>query len=284
MLYKEYIPEDYLSHHVESFWEIVNNTGPAESESFFIPPEMNYEIIIVSQPILLRFIKSNEWFKLNKGIYFIGLITQSLIFNIRLGSKISGIRLKPFSLSNILKVPLCQLNNRIISIQNIFNINNKDFLITEMAKSSIEDNKIEITANFVSKLIGINQNIDQTLRAQLNYIKNNRGNIKISRICEDFNVSKVTLRHNFLNKIGLTAKQVSKIWRFNNFLTLINKNPLSNLTQLSLEAGYFDQSHFIKEFHFFVGIAPKKFFKYNYYLDISQERIDRRFNSYYAPS
>ena len=284
MLYKEYIPEDYLSHHVESFWEIINNAGPAESGSLFIPPEMNYEIIIVNEPILLRFIKSNECYQLNKGIYFIGLITQSMIFNIRSGSKIFGIRLKPFSLSNILKIPLCKLNNRIISIQNIFKIDKEDFSITGIAKSSVEDNKIKITTSFISKLIGINQNIDQTLRAQLNYIKNHRGNSKISRICEDFNVSKVTLRHNFLNKVGLTAKEVSKIWRFNNFLTLINKNPLSNLTQLSLEAGYFDQSHFIKEFQSFIGIAPKKFFKYNYYIDISQERIDRRFNSYYAPS
>lgn len=284
MLYKEYSPDEYLSHHVESFWEIVNNVGLTESESFIIPPEMNFEIIIVNQPILLKFIKSNEWYKLNKGIYFIGLITQGLIYNIRFGNKIFGIRLKPFSLSNVIKFPLCRLNNRIISIQNIFDINKEDFSIIGMTTSSKESNKINLVTNFISRLIETNHNIDQTLRAQLNYIKNQRGNIKISSICEDFYVSKVTLRHNFLNNVGLTAKEVSRIWRFNHFLTLINKNPLSNLTQLSLEAGYYDQSHFIREFHSFVGISPGKFFKNNYYIDISQERIDRRFNSYYAPS
>ena len=284
MLYKEYSPIEYLSHHVESFWEIINNIGPSESENFIIPPEMNFEIILVSQPIFLKFIKSYEWYKLNKGIYFIGLITQSLVYNIQFGNKIFGIRLKPFALSNIIKVPLCNLINRIINIQNIFDINKEDFSLIRKINRNTEDNKIDLTTKFISRMIEINHNIDQTLRAQLNYIKNHRGDIKVSRICDNFNVSKVTLRHNFLSNIGLTAKDVSKIWRFNHFLTLVKKNPLYNLTQLSLEAGYYDQSHFIKEFHFFVGISPKKFLKYNYHIDISQERIDRRFNSYYAPS
>ena len=95
MLYKEYCPIDYLSHHVESFWEIENNSVLIESESFIMPPEMNYDIIVVREPISIKFIKGEEWYKLNAGIYFIGLLTQSLIYNIRFGNKIFSITLHP---------------------------------------------------------------------------------------------------------------------------------------------------------------------------------------------
>lgn len=155
--------------------------------------------------------------------------------------------------------------------------------IISILDSKIETRKIDLATNFISRIIGANYTIDQTLRSQLNYIKNHKGNLKVSSIWEKFNVSKVTLRNRFLENIGLTAKEISKIYRFNNFLTLIYKNPLSSLTQLSLEAGYYDQSHFIKEFRSFIGISPNLFLRKNYNLNISQERIERRFSSYYAP-
>jgi AraC-like DNA-binding protein len=35
----------------------------------------------------------------------------------------------------------------------------------------------------------------------------------------------------------------------------------SNMTRLGLEAGYFDQSHFIKDFKSFTGVTPEQYFR-----------------------
>jgi AraC-like DNA-binding protein len=36
---------------------------------------------------------------------------------------------------------------------------------------------------------------------------------------------------------------------------------VTKLTRLAVDAGYFDQSHFIREFRAFTGTAPRRFFQ-----------------------
>ena len=96
-------------------------------------------------------------------------------------------------------------------------------------------------------------------------------------------MSKVTLREHFVNKIGLPAKVVSKIYRFHHSLELNYQDPSKSLTKLSLDAGYFDQSHYIKDFRTFFNSSPNNFFKSNNSINISQKRIERRFADFYDP-
>ena len=53
-----------------------------------------------------------------------------------------------------------------------------------------------------------------------------------------------------------------RICRFRNSLTKKLKNSqLKNLTEITFEAGYFDQSYLIKEFYKLTNHNPKDFFK-----------------------
>ena len=51
--------------------------------------------------------------------------------------------------------------------------------------------------------------------------------------------------------------------RFQNAVSLIQTNPMKSLSYIGLEAGYYDQSHFIREFKDFSGVTPKEFLKQN---------------------
>jgi AraC-like DNA-binding protein len=59
----------------------------------------------------------------------------------------------------------------------------------------------------------------------------------------------------FVQYTGLTPKLYSKIHRFQNSLQLVIRNE-SPLTAIAYDCGYFDQSHFIREFKSFTGITP----------------------------
>ena len=138
--------------------------------------------------------------------------------------------------------------------------------------------------DFVYQLLGKAFQIDQTFRAQLNYILDRKGLIKVNHLLSSFSISKVTLRNHFLDKMGLAPKKVSRIWRINYFLQLKKMKPQENLTQLCLEAGFYDQAHFIKEFRHFYGTNPKQFFRQeSKLLKISQGIISRRFTNQYDP-
>ena len=62
----------------------------------------------------------------------------------------------------------------------------------------------------------------------------------------------------FRRVVGATPKKFSSIIRLQTALN--NYGKCENLTDLGYSAGYFDQSHFIKDFKQFTGETPEKFF------------------------
>jgi len=62
----------------------------------------------------------------------------------------------------------------------------------------------------------------------------------------------------FLSYSGISPHLFSKITRFQKSLQLITKNELP-LTTIAHRCGYYDQSHFIKDFKNFTGLAPSHF-------------------------
>ena len=60
----------------------------------------------------------------------------------------------------------------------------------------------------------------------------------------------------FKAEVGMTPKLFSRIRRFQQTRTFIQQHPSPNWAALALELGYFDQSHFIREFLEFSGLSP----------------------------
>ena len=60
----------------------------------------------------------------------------------------------------------------------------------------------------------------------------------------------------FKAEVGLTPKLFSRILRFQLTRTFIQQNPSVNWAELAVDLGYFDQSHFIREFLEFSGLSP----------------------------
>jgi AraC-like DNA-binding protein len=80
----------------------------------------------------------------------------------------------------------------------------------------------------------------------------------IGTIASRYGLSSRYLQQLFLNYSGLSPHLFSKIARFQKSLHLVVEKGMP-LTTIAHECGYFDQSHFIKDFKFFTGSAPSKF-------------------------
>jgi AraC-like DNA-binding protein len=77
----------------------------------------------------------------------------------------------------------------------------------------------------------------------------------ISNVASRYGISSRYLQKLFLRYTGLTPKLYNKINRFQRSLRLVSQNDLS-LTSIAYDCGYFDQSHFIREFKSFTGFTP----------------------------
>jgi len=81
----------------------------------------------------------------------------------------------------------------------------------------------------------------------------------IAEISHKNNISRQYLNKIFLKNIGKTPSEYRKVFKFRTALVHFQK--VNNLTELSYEHLFYDQSHFIKEFKSLTNIKPSSFFK-----------------------
>ena len=84
----------------------------------------------------------------------------------------------------------------------------------------------------------------------------------ISAIATNVGLTLKTFQRHFNKHMGCSPIEYRRICRFRNSLTSkLNSSELKNLTDITYEEGYYDQSYFIKEFRKLTNHNPKDFFK-----------------------
>jgi len=285
MQYTEFLPNDYFSHHIECYWQMSIGTDDDNHFEELLLPTCTFNIIFTDQPCYISTKSDSNWIHFQPGAAFLGQRNNCIQIKSKVPLKLFGIRFKPFAFANIIDTPIFKLNDEFVPIGKVFDISTSiSSLIQKIIETDSMFEKFDLMDDFMEALLSKSLSIDETLRAQLNYIMDRRGSLKISELLEEFNTTKVTLLKHFINKVGLTPKKISQIWRMNYVLKMKEDQPHENLTTLCLMAGFYDQAHFIKDFKLLFGIAPRKFFSQNTQLvKVAHQNISKRFTNQYDP-
>ncbi len=88
-------------------------------------------------------------------------------------------------------------------------------------------------------------------------IESQAGQLKVCEVARILNVSTRTLERQFSKILGITPKQFIRLVRFQNAVERLKETCKSkNLADIAHDSGYFDQSHFIKDFKSLSGQPP----------------------------
>ena len=80
----------------------------------------------------------------------------------------------------------------------------------------------------------------------------------VKKLCNEFNLSDRQVRRLSAEWLGMNTESFLGYSKYITALNLLH-NTASSLTQIGLEAGYYDQSHFIREFKSFTELTPKAY-------------------------
>lgn len=117
-------------------------------------------------------------------------------------------------------------------------------------------NKIRFANHYFT--LKIKQSIpwEDKFQNMLYQIYNSREFIRVKDIAQREIISEKQVTRIFNNRVGVSARTFMKIIRFQKALKMMSTKQAANLVDIALEAGYYDQSHFIRDFYQFTGTNP----------------------------
>ncbi len=125
---------------------------------------------------------------------------------------------------------------------------------------SNDDDIIKIESFLLSQFSG-NQELS-IIENSLSLLENCNEQISISTIANQVGLNLKTFQRHFKKHMGCSPVEYRRICRFRSTLTnKLNSSQLKNLTEITYEEGYYDQSYLIKEFRKITNHNPKDFFK-----------------------
>ena len=172
--------------------------------------------------------------------------------------------------NKLLGVALFELTNRIIDVDTFWNLEGHKLVQRLIHSMSNEERTRILNRFFLYKLNheqGVNQNNIQWI---LDHLEEKTGKITVDEVAHHLDLSYKSLYRKFQDHMGLCPKNYLRILRFNRACRLLNQYPDINYGDLVYRCGYYDQPHFIKEFHSIMKESPNQFIKTtggNFYLN-----------------
>jgi transcriptional regulator GlxA family with amidase domain len=109
---------------------------------------------------------------------------------------------------------------------------------------------------------------DQTILTAVRAMRVVHGAISIRSLAAGLGVSQDRLEKRFRQIVGTTPKQYCSILRLRYAL---GGSRVRSLAEIAAEAGYYDQSHYCREFHAVTGESPRKFIRDTKYCYLAGE-------------
>ena len=185
-----------------------------------------------------------------------GIARKSLNFQFSDNTVLFVIKLNPGITPSLINTPVCEFFENFIPLEGLLNSKQILFLEKQFEKKTKYKQIIRIIEKvLIEQLQWLQTN--EPVKEAIHRIIEAEGDISIKNLINELPISRDSFEKKFRAQVGTSPKQFSNIVRFRGLFE--NPEKSGNLTGIALNAGYYDQSHFIKEFKSVTGKKPSDF-------------------------
>lgn len=154
--------------------------------------------------------------------------------------------------------PLHELSGRTFALEDFLGRTSVDEARSRIADATSHRGRV---ASFEEFLLSrrLDRAVDPIVAAAVDLIRRRRGSLRMRALAEHLSVSADAIEKRFRRVVGTTPKQYASMIRLRHALSL--RHAGVSLTAAALEAGYFDQAHFNRDFRRVTGTSPREFFR-----------------------
>jgi len=260
MCYWRISPDPRLGEHVLCYWMVEDapdrSPGPrfAHGEDLLLPDGH-------SEIVFNRGSESFERWQLGaransehmRGSYVIGGRSHSVGTHTSTPLRLAGVKLDSRFLREIIGVPLHEFRDSTLSLRDLGHAG----LVELEERIATASGPTAMAALLDGFLLGVLRRARRQVSAAdalLRRIQRDRGSTPIMRWARNACVDARSLERTFCAATGMTPKQYARIIRFKRAYHCLLE-PVRRPLATALE-GFYDQSHFNREFRFFTGVAP----------------------------
>jgi len=243
--YREFLPHKSLQPYIYCYWELKTKEELQEAFHYRVVADgcidIFFELSKAEENFVMGFCKKFISFELPNQFHYV------------------GVRFLPTMFPQIFGINASELSNQFSELKNV--VPQTSNFITSNFKSGQDKENIRnlLDEYFLDKINEAQFDDDNRLYDALDAILTNFGMINIETDIQT-GFSPRQLRRVFNHYVGTTPKFFSKVVRFQNILKAKPSKQSLRQNKLFYDVGYFDQSHFIKEFKNFYGVTPSKAF------------------------
>lgn len=253
MIFKRIPPEDTLSHVVKEYW-IYENADPAPVRQKIIPD--GYCEIVIHYGDPYRICLYGDWEEQSK-LLLAGQIHKAFYLENTGRSGMIGIKLHPVAPCMLFGLAMSEITDRVIPLEET-GCDVEPLLQLTSGEREVQSTIAAANA-WLSALAPVSEPEPvMQVREAVDHILQHNGLIGIEALARDAGVTRRHLERNFKKIVGLTPKFYARIIQFGYIFKAIEAGETA-WVDVALNSGYFDQSHFIKNFSAFTGELPSKY-------------------------
>ncbi|HWA35539.1 MAG TPA: helix-turn-helix transcriptional regulator [Cyclobacteriaceae bacterium] len=245
MNFRRIYPPERLMNVIDCYW-IAENDDPRPVIQKIIPDGFPEVIFHFGDPFRIRL--GNEWEEQVPSLLAGQISSHFFLENSGVASML-GLKFQPTALAALCGIAMDKVTDRVLDL----NICTDKLQPLETAIRKVEDfnTRINLVNDHLQALpLKANSEVDKAVHR----IFESKGTISVTDLAQEVGVGERSLERLFSKYVGLTPKFYSRVIRFSHIFRSVTSG--MNWTQLGIDAGFYDQSHFIKNFKAFTGEDP----------------------------
>lgn len=263
MYYRKFAPSVHLTPYVKCYfvWEkhtVLHN--PLRIES----PPTGFSSMVFNYGNTYRVANGKHASLWAPSMFLTGQATES--YTLELSGRIGmvGVVFKPAGLSSLFGLPMYEFTDERINLTDVLG-KPLVWLQEQILEAGSPAARVQLLDQFLNRqLLKKGNTLDRTDYAA-NLIVERKGIVNVGELIDDLYVCRRQFERQFLQKVGVSPKYYARIRRVGYLCAQLASQrwQVTDWHELIYQSGYYDQSHFIREFTQFTGKRPTLYVKDN---------------------
>lgn len=190
------------------------------------------------------------------GIFGVARTTSSHVLEGE--GKVFGVKFKPGGFYPFLNAPVSRLSGSSISLEEVFGVQTEALESEVLGLSDDEQMMRQVDAFLAEHLPEPDPNVARVSEI-VRMIQENRAILKVEDAVLVTGMNMRTMQRLFDRYVGVSPKSVIQRYRLHEAAEQIDQGTVEDWLDLSVSLGYYDHSHFIRDFRAIVGVAPNEY-------------------------